>query len=98
MIGDVEAVLGLVDVRRELRRHVGPHDRLITDLQPAVHQPVLVLGIDRHVGRTVAEGEGGGDLAAQHAGVEVQRLAALALEAETGDDLHRPLRVVGLEV
>jgi len=56
-----------------------------------VHQPVLVFGIDRHVGRAVAVRKGGRDLAAQHAGVELQRFAALALKAEAGDDLHEIL-------
>ena len=38
--------------------------------------------------RAFAERVGGGDLAAQHLGVEVERRAAFALEAEAGDDLH----------
>ena len=53
-----------------------------------MHQPVLVLRVDRYVRRAVAIGEGGGDLAAQEFRVELERLVALPTEAEAGDDFH----------
>src|SRR5690606_16860716 len=58
-------------------------------VQPGVHQPVLVALVHRHL---VAGGRGVGhrcgDLAAQDLCIELERLAALPLEAEAGHDLH----------
>src|SRR5690606_27895008 len=42
----------------------------------------------RHVRWSFGIREGGGDAAAEDAGIELERLPALALEAQAGDDLH----------
>src|SRR3546814_368775 len=86
MQGDIEAVLGLVDVGRPLFVHVRAHQRLVADLEPAMHQPVLELRVDWHVRRSVAVGKCGGDPAAQDFRVEVECLAALAVETQAGHD------------
>src|SRR5690606_29992560 len=86
---DIEPVLWLADVGCPVDIHVGTHQCLIADLEPAVHQPGLVfLVTDRHVRRSVCIGHGRGDLSAQHLGVELERLAALALKAEARHDFH----------
>src|SRR5687767_5395929 len=88
MQGDVETILGFVDVRRPAEVHVGSHQGLVADLQPAVHQPVLHLALDGHAWRPIAIGNGGSDLAAKYVGVELEGFAALAPEAQAGNDLH----------
>ena len=94
MQGDVEAVLGLGDIGRPRGIHVGAHQRLIADLEPAMHQPGLVLLVgDGHARRRVAVRDGRGDPALQDFGIELECLAALPLETQAGYDLHDRLPI-----
>src|SRR5690606_40676067 len=62
--GDIETVFGLFDIGRPGDVHIGTHERLVADFEPAMHQPVFLSRIgNRHVRRGLAIGYGGGDLA-----------------------------------
>src|SRR5690606_15009211 len=84
----VETVLRLVDARRPFLAHVGSHDRLVADFEPAMHEPVLLFGRDGHVRRTFAVRHCRLDLAAQHSGIKLERLPALSLKRQARHDLH----------
>src|SRR5690606_15609166 len=84
----VETVLRLVDARRPFLAHVGSHDRLVADFEPAMHEPVLLFGRDGHVRRTFAVRHCRLNLAAQHSGIKLERLPALSLKRQARHDLH----------
>src|SRR5690606_12518568 len=70
---------------------VAAHDGGSIGDEVRVDDPVLPVGPDRAGHGRLAEGHDRLDLAAEDLLVEPERLGALAVEAEVGEDLHRVL-------